>query len=221
MASLVPVAAYNRHFIVLWIQADRYGGDWVTVLATVNALVMALVSLWGWVFSGTGHIFRLMPLLLASTALNVAVSIVATRNFGLPGPLLGTTVAIGGVMLWGLPWQLERVFGTSPGRLLRAAAVPIALGMPYAGLLWWIAAVHQPWGWTGLASEMALAGGLYLLLAWWTVLDREHRAFWRDRARLALGLQITVEVTDDRTWRRLKPTSLDRTEVSCPGPERR
>ncbi len=183
MAGLGPVVAYNRHFMALWLGPEANGGDLLIAVAAFNALVMALTSLWFWCFSGTGQVRRMVPLSFASGLLNLLASLYFTSQFGLVGPLLGTTLAFTTLNLWVLPWHLRKTFGTSPALLARAVIVPLAWGVPYLGLLWIISSSHRPWGWPGLAAEMGLAALGFLGLALVVIFGTEEREAWIARLR--------------------------------------
>ena len=184
-AGLAPVVAYNRHFVALWMGPKfPYGGDAVVVVAAINAALLAQASLWGWCFSATGQMRRVVRLSVASAALNLAASVVLAHRVGIVGPPLGTTLALAAITLPSLPWQLRQTFGTPAGALVRAVAVPLAWGAAYAAGLRWVTLHHRPAGWLGLAAEMGLAAMAALAVAgvaeW---LDPESRALWRVRLR--------------------------------------
>ncbi len=186
VSVLVPIAAYNHAFIALWVGAPSYGGAPVTILASVNALLLALVSLWGWCFSGTGKVATLVPIMLASAAINLAVGITATFVIGLPGPLLGTAVAIATTTLWFLPRQLRRDFGTPVGALARAAAMPLVWGAAPSVLIVLAAAWYPPAGWFALGSALAASFALLLGVWWFGELGGAERAHYAERVRMAL-----------------------------------
>lgn len=181
VAVLGPVVAYNRHFVALWLGPESYGGDWLIAIAALNALVIALTSLWYWCFSGTGQVRRMVPLAVASGVLNLAASLYFTHRFGLVGPLLGTTLAFSTLNLPFLPWHLRRTFGTSPSLLAKAVFIPLAWGVPYLSGLWIITSSHRPWGWLGLMAEMGVAAAGFLALALVAIFGPEERAVWIDR----------------------------------------
>jgi len=183
-AILVPIACWNQRFIVLWVGPGCFGGECLTALAAVNGLLLAVFSLWGFVLSGTGHAARVMPAHVVAAVVNLTVSIVATHILGLVGPLVGTAAGFVSVNLWYLPWVLRELFGTSIRELVRAAALPACLGVPYGVCLWWFAHALEPCGWLGLAAEMTMAVVVYLALAWTLVLRRTERREWMDRARV-------------------------------------
>ncbi len=186
VAVLVPIAAYNQHFVVRWVGATSFGGDAVTLLACVNAYLLALLSLWGWCFGGTGQMPLLAPLAVAGALLNITVSVAATRLVGLPGPLLGTLIGLGATSLWYLPVLLRRHFSVPPRALFRAALLPLLWGLPAGAALRWLARGHTPAGWPGLLSEMALASALLLVFWWSLALTAEERQVFAERVRVAL-----------------------------------
>jgi O-antigen/teichoic acid export membrane protein len=186
VAGLGPIVAYNRPFVALWMGArpgrPAYAGDAVIAAAAANAWLLAVVSLWGWCFTGTGQIRRLVAPALVGAAVNLAASVALARALGPVGPLLGTTVAMLGVSLWWVPLELRRAFGTPPGALARALAAPLAAGLPYGLGLRWLAAAHRPSGWPGLVAAMAAAAAGFLALSAFPVLlDPAARARWRGR----------------------------------------
>ena len=185
LAALVPIAAYNQAFVRLWVGEAHTAGTAVTLLASVNALLLALVSLWGWCFSGTGQVALLVPVMLVGAALNIAISIAATFAIGVAGPLLGTTIGVTATTLWYLPLQLQRRFGTPAGSLARAVLAPSAWAVLPAALVVWLSRTHPPEGWPALAGHMAGAGALMLCVWWYFELKAVERAHYTERLRMA------------------------------------
>jgi O-antigen/teichoic acid export membrane protein len=183
LAFMVAIAAYNPYFVKFWVGQDRFGGEIVTLLAASNGFLQGLLSLWGWCFSGTGNVAKLVKPAIVGSVLNLVVSLVSTRLFGMIGPLLGSFVAFVSVSLWWSPLLLRQVFGTSLRQLFFAVAKPLGVGIPYAMAVYWFARSHTPWGWIGLAVEMGLAALLYLVLAWFLVFRPAERSEWGTRLR--------------------------------------
>ena len=187
VAALVPIAAFNQHFVNAWVGAASYGGTAVTVIGALNAYILALLSLWMWCFTGTGQVRALVGMSIAGAAVNLTVSVAATHWLGLVGPLVGTLVGVGTTTLWLVPRAMARTFGTPVSALLQAAAAPLAYGLPVAAIAFVVAGRHTPPGWIGLGAEMA-ATALVLLAIWWRwALDIAARAAFRERVRFALG----------------------------------
>ena len=184
IACLVPIAAFNRPFVALWVGEGRYGGQWMTLFAGMNAFLLSLLSLWGWVFTGTGEVRRVVRPLVIQTLFNFAASVLLTKPLGAVGPLVGTFIGFMGVTVWFLPLQLRQTFGISARKLLAVVAKPVALGVPYVIGLWLFERNHAPTGWFELGGEMLASALLYLALAWLLVLTSTERDDWQKRIRL-------------------------------------
>lgn len=186
LAVLLPIAAYNRFFVRLWVGPQGYAGEAVTGLACFNALLWAIYALWGWVLLGTGHIRRWMPFAILATLVNLLVSLLGTATLGLVGPLLGTTTGLLLVTSWALPRVINQVFGIPSRTLWRAALAPLRWCLPYAAVLWLSASYYPPNRWLGLvtAAGLGVAGGLAL---WWRLsLRSDERLAWQARLRSVL-----------------------------------
>jgi O-antigen/teichoic acid export membrane protein len=186
LAFMIAIAAYNPYFIGLWVGQDRFGGEGVSLLAASNGFLLGLLSLWGWCFSGTGNVAKLVKPAIVASGLNFVVSLVSTCLFGMIGPLLGSFVAFVSVSLWWSPLLLRQVFGTSLRQLFFAVAKPLGVGIPYAIAVYWFARSHIPWGWFGLAAEMGLTALVYLAIAWCLVFSPTERSGWMSRLRVLL-----------------------------------
>lgn len=181
IAFMVTIAAYNPYFVKLWVGQARYIGDLVSVLAATNGILLGLFSLWTWCFIGTGQINKIMlPIVLTAIA-NLVISLAGTQLFGIVGPLLGTFCASIGISAWWLPRQLQQVFGTSIQQLFLAVVKPLALGLPYALLVGWLARNNPPEEWLSLGAVMGLSTLFYLVIAWFGVLSAVERSQWHDR----------------------------------------
>lgn len=187
IAVLGPIAAYNGHFIRLWVGSGSYAGEWVNGIACVNIWIWAIISLWLWPVSGAGHIGEWLPYALTFSAINITVSIGATLLIGIQGPLIGTLVAFLAIHAWALPRVLGKLFDPSLASIWKPALKPLIWGVPYSALLWYVARAHTPYGWVGLGAEASLAvlGGLGF---WWLSLGSDLRQEWQFRLRSALAL---------------------------------
>jgi O-antigen/teichoic acid export membrane protein len=182
--GFVPVVAFNRAFVRLWLGPEfAYGGDPVVAVAVLVAVLLAVQSLWAWCFTATGKARELVAPAAAAAALNLAASVVLTRRLGIVGPLLGSALALGTVSLGSLLWRLDRTFGVPAGPLLRALGVPTAAGAASASVLWWLTRRlgHEPAGWPGLAAAMGLSALAMLGLSVAFLLTPSDRALWRTR----------------------------------------
>lgn len=183
VAVMAPLAAFSRSFVTLWVGEPQFAGETIAILAAANGVLLAVFSLWGWVFSGAGRIAALVPLQLIGAAINLAVSVTATVIIGTPGPLLGTFAMYVGYTGWKLPLLLRREFAVPLRPLVNAVARPLAFGIPYAVALMWMAQTITLSTWLHLAAAMTLAALLFLVIAWTMALNAAERFVWR--ARLA------------------------------------
>ena len=105
-----------------------------------------------------------------------------TRWFGLPGPLIGSTVAFVGVGLWAMPLAAAPdVRHAARARWRGPSAVPFAVGVVAAALLRALTRYHEPAGWAGLAAEMSPSALAMLAVSVTLLLTPEDRALWRLR----------------------------------------
>jgi O-antigen/teichoic acid export membrane protein len=184
VAVMVPLAAFNRTFITLWVGPEAFGGEAVTILAGVNAVLLAVFSLWGLVLSGAGHVARVVPGVVAATVVNIITSVIGAATIGLPGPVLGTSLSFVLVYSWYFPLLLNSHFQVPWRKLYPAIARPVIIGLPYALLIGWFARAHPPRGWVPLGLEIVSSALIYLLLAWITIFKSAERAEWMHRLRL-------------------------------------
>jgi O-antigen/teichoic acid export membrane protein len=187
IAVLLPITAFNRPFVSLWVGPNHYGGQWMTLFAMLNAFLLSLISLWGWVFTGTGEVRRIVWPLIWQTIFNFGASVLLTRIVGAVGPLIGTFIGFIAVTAWFIPWQLHKTFGVSARQLVAAVAKPVALGIPYVIALWLFERRYAPSSWFELCGEMLAAALVYLALAWWLVLTDRDRKTWWIRTGLLVG----------------------------------
>lgn len=180
---LVPIVAYNQHFVSLWVGEDRYASDLVTFVAAGNAFLLALITLWDWAFGGTGQVARLVPVSIVSTTLNLLISLLLTPVLGLVGPLIGTLCSTAATTAWYVPLLLRRVFDVPTGRLIRAVAVPAGWGVVYFLLAWNLGRSRSSLGWGSLALEMASLAIAYFAVWWHLMLDRSERTLFIQRFR--------------------------------------
>jgi O-antigen/teichoic acid export membrane protein len=194
LTVLTPIVAYNHAFVRLWLGEPSYAGVALTAIAAGNALIIAVGSLWGWLYGGTGRLMLIIPVSVLSAIVNLVVSVgftwlMAARDphRAMWGPVLGTAVGMWCVNLPLMPFKLRKHFGIPPGRLLWALGGPLLLGVPYCALLLWLAERRLPLGWVSLALDMACAGLLFGLVCWLVLLSSEDRRRWLLRLRLAAG----------------------------------
>lgn len=195
---LAPIVAYNHAFVSLWVGEEMYGsggssGRLVITIAAINALLVALISFWGWTFGGTGKVGLIARQSIYSTLLNITASVYFTTTLGMIGPILGTTIACLGVSMWYLPWKMKQTFDVSPVRLAKAVLVPLSVGIIATALLSRIAAWAPPRGWFELIVEMGFSSILCLTAVVFMCFDGDERHRWRLRFAGLIGTLLRKE----------------------------
>jgi O-antigen/teichoic acid export membrane protein len=178
---LVPIAVFNGDFVRLWVGHHTYGGTALTVAACLNALLQAAFSLWGWCFTATGDARRPVAVYLLSAGVNLGASVLLTWRLGVAGPVLGTSCAFLLVSLPGFPRIMAATYGVPARALYGALARPMAVGLPFAGILALARQAYAPEGWISLGALMAASSLTYFALAWAFLLKPEERNLWRAR----------------------------------------
>lgn len=173
-----PIIAYNHYFIELWVGTERFGGDEVTILAACNGLLLGIISLWSWLFGGTGQQDKLVRLNVISTSVNVILSIICTHYFGIIGPLLGTFISFTTISIWKLPLIMRSAFGISLRALFMAIIKPLLVAIPYIVCVWILAKNNSHGGWIELALGVGFILIGYIFLAWCLVFDRTEQEAW-------------------------------------------
>jgi O-antigen/teichoic acid export membrane protein len=186
---LLPVAAATRAFVHLWVGPVGYGGLGLTLATLGWTCQHGLIALWAWPLMATGHVRRVLPVMILGAVVSVTVSILVTKGFGVIGPAIGSLANYTLVAVWWLPLLLRRTFGTSVRALAAAVARPAALAVPYAAGLFLLSDAFPVdefaiplWSrWFILAAAMTVAAVAYCVLAWFLVLPREDRHELRAR----------------------------------------
>jgi O-antigen/teichoic acid export membrane protein len=187
-ACLVPIAVFNGRFVSLWVGGDQFAGQVVTTLAVTNAMLMAVVQLWGALFNGTGNASRMVVVATVGATLNLLISVLLTRfGLGLAGPLVGTLAVFLLIHSWAVPRLLRRHFDVDVTHLIWAVARPLIVAAPYALLLWLVGRHLPPLGWISLAAAMAVAAAGQLALSWIFVFPSSQRRMWIGRVRHVIG----------------------------------
>jgi O-antigen/teichoic acid export membrane protein len=193
LAILGPIAVYNRSFVQHWIGEEMYAGEAVTILACINSLAWSICILWGWVILGTGHIRLWVPYSVASTLVNITISVIGTYTMGVIGPLIGSAAGLLLVISWSLPLLLKRIFGISPRDLWKAVLNPLRWGIIYLSVMSIFVHWYPPRVWFELITMMGIWVGVGVILWWMLSLSKNDRIEWRARLRRSVNLK-TVHI---------------------------
>jgi O-antigen/teichoic acid export membrane protein len=157
-------------FVHLALPAQLFASYWLAAVLTSTA---------GQVAMGQGESALLGKIALATALVNLAVSLLLVRRFGIGGVIAGTLVAYA----LAIPAQVALLFpriGVSRRRFLREVVFPVHGVVLPAGALWWLLLrrLPAPGSLPSLLVVGALVGGSCWVVLWFTAVDR------RDRARI-------------------------------------
>jgi len=188
LCLLGTFAAFNHHFVRLWVGQQYYGGDALTILTAVQTAVVGFFMLFSWSVDMAGHTRERVVVTIPGAVLNVALSVILGLRFGLYGVTLATVIAYVAGEGWYTPYLFCRLFGLSGRSVLREIAYSCSLAFPWIVGVWM--AAHRSgtaMGWTRFSAEFSTACLITIVYIWLVMLRSGDRAEWRARASAILG----------------------------------
>jgi O-antigen/teichoic acid export membrane protein len=176
------IAAYNGHFVRLWVGAKVYAGDTLTLLTLAQGLIFGFLLLFAWLIDTVGDTRHRLFVSTTGSILNLVLSIIFVKMIGIAGVTLGTVCAYLLTDAWFLPYLSCKRYGLAPAEIFGAVARGLALGLPWAAAMWLLSHSHTPpHGWFGLIGECAVLGSASLWYCWVMILAPADREAWRGR----------------------------------------
>jgi len=184
---LAPVIVVSAPFVQRWMGPGFFLGHRVICLAAINAILLALISFWDFCIGTVGDARTLLRPAVVAACVNVAVTIIATRLAGPIGPVLGTTVAVGGIMLGWEARLLSLELDVRAVPLLGSLLLAFGAGALYvaAGLL--IVAPHCRPTWPSIVLCASGVSAGWAVISWFLLMDRDTRTRTRGRFSHLLG----------------------------------
>lgn len=176
IATIVPVLMFNRDFVTLWVGADRYGGDGLTLVMAINAIALSFTVFSTWCLTGTGMLKSVIRLTIVTTTLDVACTLLFTALWGRIGPVLGSCVVL---CLVSIPWHFHLLkvhFGLPFGQVLASNARLAGFACIYAGVLAWVAQSSNIDSWLKLALHLGVPSLAFLISSAVFILDDDQKA---------------------------------------------
>jgi O-antigen/teichoic acid export membrane protein len=181
LTLLTPIIAFNRCFIHLWVPKTPYAGETVTIVASLNAILLGLNYFWTSLLDGLGRLKEYAPIGMTMGIVNLAASILATKHLGIAGPLIGTLTAQVAVGLWAYPLRIHRDFHISLAHTYWIIFRPIVLVLPVGAAMWCFACWLEPHKWRTLVPAIAACESLFVAFMWFIAFGKSERAFWNSR----------------------------------------
>jgi O-antigen/teichoic acid export membrane protein len=182
LVMLATFAAFNRRFVILWVGADYYGGDLLTILTAAQTMVVGYFMFFGWTIDMSGDTRYRVKVTLPGAILNVVLSVILGRRLGLYGVTLATVIAYIAGETWYSPYLFCRRYGVSLRAVAIETAKSAAIAAPWAIGVWYFAnRAPASGGWSAFAVgffSVTVAAAAY---SWFAVLTRQDRAAWRSR----------------------------------------
>jgi len=186
------LAAYNRQFVSLWVGDKYYGGDLLSVVTSIQMVIVGFVLLFSFVIDALGNTYKRVTISSSGAVLNIALSFLFAYWVGLFGVSLATVAAYLITDVWFLPYIVCRQYGVDGRAIVRSllgAAIPAVV---WAVGIWFVA--HRDtriYSWFNLALELGVAHAVGIAYGVAFVMTRQDRTVWLVRVqtlrRLALG----------------------------------
>jgi O-antigen/teichoic acid export membrane protein len=184
-STVVLLAAFwSADFYRLWVGASYLtGSPYPSVALLLQVLLIATVTgyisnIGSQMLSGAGRIRELAILLACGSVINVIVSFLAVRRYGLVGVPMGTVAASVLIDLIAIPIMADRLLGLSVVDFVRHACVRPAVVAALQAIAMGIVRLAGPAAtWLQLVAQGATAGAasvLIILVVGLTASERER-----------------------------------------------
>jgi O-antigen/teichoic acid export membrane protein len=188
LCLLATLAAFNQHFVRLWVGLPYYGGDALTVLTALQTAVVAYFMFFGWTIDMSGDTRLRVVVTLPGAILNVVLSALLGKSLGLYGVTLATVIAYLVGEAWYSPYLFCTRYGVSGRVVVRETVRSIALAAPWGAAVWWtVARSSFIVGWFSFTAAFVVAMIITTAYAWFVALRKEDRESWRIRATAMLS----------------------------------
>lgn len=182
LALMALVAAFNPPFVALWVGPAHYDGALLTWATAAGMAVFSFLCFFSWLLDTQGDTRRRLAISSLGSVLNLALSLLLVRRWGVAGVALGTLLAYLATDAWNLPRLAVRLYGVPAAALARALLSALLRGGVWAALLALVAFRLAPASsWPIWILEASLAGLATLAWCWAVVLRPADRAAWRAR----------------------------------------
>ena len=176
------VAAYDVHFVRLWVGSNLYGGDLLAALTVASVVTFGFLCVFSWVIDTQGDTRHRLLVSSIGSALNLVLSILFVKWLGLAGVALGTLCAYLLTDAWYCPLLVCRRYGVRGRAIVASVARGLGAGLPWALIVWWIARTHAPpTRWPGFFIEAGMVCALAVVYCWFAILTPAERSEWRAR----------------------------------------
>jgi O-antigen/teichoic acid export membrane protein len=184
---LGTLAAYNVHFVHLWVGRKFYGGNLLTLLTAIQVLMLGYFTLFTWTIDSQGDTRYRVPITSFGALLNLALSFFLGRRLGLYGVTLATLIGYSLTEVWFCPYLFCHRYNVSLSAVAKTTLSSLCLTLPWLVLVWPIAQSRSISGWPALGLELGFTFLLALAYSWFVILTGPDRSRWRARCAAAVS----------------------------------
>ncbi len=131
VAFMVVLAAAGEDFIGWWVGPKNFAGGQVLTLFLLLLLFRGPVHIAVVVLSAAGRVRAMTAANVTEAVLNLSLSLLLVRPFGVLGVALGTIIAQAFTNAWWLPWYTNRFLGLGQKVYIKNAILePLLIGVP-------------------------------------------------------------------------------------------
>ncbi|HEY6394214.1 MAG TPA: polysaccharide biosynthesis C-terminal domain-containing protein, partial [Candidatus Binataceae bacterium] len=179
---LGTLAAFNAHFVTLWVGREYYAGDLLTLLTAMQTVLLGFFLLFGNVIDMQGDTRYRVGVTSAGAALNLALSLLLVRRLGMWGVTLGTVLGYLASDAWYSPYLVCRRYGVRGRAIVLETLRSVALSAPWVLAVWfWVHTRVGMTTWLKFALDFGAANAVAAIYCWFLVLTRADRSLWRAR----------------------------------------
>jgi O-antigen/teichoic acid export membrane protein len=152
----------GRSIIEVWMGANYLSSYLILVILSVSRTLYLAQSTSTKILLGMGRHRTLAAVLLLEGGINIALSILLSRNFGIVGVALGTAIPLTVTSVFFLPRHVCRELDMSVRTFLsQAYLLPLTLCVPLVGLLWLMRREFPAHHYGSLVIQVSCGGLLY------------------------------------------------------------
>jgi O-antigen/teichoic acid export membrane protein len=199
ISVVLPAAFWAEDFYRLWI-GGRYltGAPFQSVAVLFEILLISVVTdnssnIASQILVGSGHVRTVAMALICGSILNVTMSLVLIRHYGLAGLAMATVIASVAVDLIAMPLLLQRNLGLTVITFLRrSCGRPLTAAALLSVVCWGVRLTGRPVNWLQLISQGALAaiGSAIVVLLVGITAEERRRFVVRPLSRLLAKMPI-------------------------------
>ncbi len=176
-------------FITLWM-GPQYGPSSATVLTILMWAYFGHLSQFvaGSIFNGLGKVKNLAFLNIGTALVNIILSVILAKPFGIYGVALGTAIplTITGTIIH--PIYICRTMKLSLLEYFRKSYLtPLMAVLPFIGIIWAAARIVDINSYARFAATIAGAGVIYGAIAFFLIIEADHRSFVVNKVRALIA----------------------------------